>query len=368
MDASDQSLGFATPSIICANLVGPTVARTPLRFVTSGANLDDHAADSCGRSTYPVLADVDVPSTPTPSAPAVEDCSIDRSASGDALAAAAAGEGADGFAAAAPAAAYDPAAFAAANPLAMALAYVGGLLGALFTATGVSFATDTAGAGTGTGVDTSDDPIGAPIGAEEMGPAPMGARDPPMGATPPPIGPDRLGAPIGASNPPPTEPNPPPNPDPFPRLSPPEPRPLPRPPPPVPVSATGRFGNGLASSLSCTCDAGELRQHRDLPGEGLRQPRREPRGVAPAEPSQRQVLLLRSLLRVVRVRAREHVRERLRHSKRLGAVHAEQHAAVLRHPAEVKEGRRSTDGRRQSGQRDARGRFGAARARDRGAI
>ena len=93
-DASDQSLGFATRSIIWQNRCAPTVESTPWRLVTSGASLWDHAACSCGLSTYPLEAEADVPSTPTPSAPAVADCSMESSASGDWAAAAAAGRGA----------------------------------------------------------------------------------------------------------------------------------------------------------------------------------------------------------------------------------------------------------------------------------
>ena len=96
-DASDQSLGFATRSIIWQNRCAPTVESTPWRLVTSGASLWDHAACSCGLSTYPLEAEADVPSTPTPSAPAVADCSMESSASGDWAAAAAAGEGLAGF-------------------------------------------------------------------------------------------------------------------------------------------------------------------------------------------------------------------------------------------------------------------------------
>ena len=96
--------------------------RTPWRLVTSGARRWAQAALSWGRSTYPVAADAEVLSTPTPSAPAVEDCSMESRASGDWAAAAAAGEGLAGLAA--PAAAYEP--LPAARPDAMAEAYVGG--------------------------------------------------------------------------------------------------------------------------------------------------------------------------------------------------------------------------------------------------
>ena len=126
-EANDQSYGFATRSIIWQKRCAPTICNTPCRFVTRGASREDHAACSCGRKTYPVAYPAEVPRTPTPSAPAVADWSMDKSASGDCAAAAAAGEGLAGFAPA-PAAAYDPA-FAAAKPEAIADAYVGGFEG-----------------------------------------------------------------------------------------------------------------------------------------------------------------------------------------------------------------------------------------------
>jgi hypothetical protein len=49
------------------------------------------------------------------------------------------------------------------------------------------------------------------------------------------------------------------------------------------------------------------------------------------------VLLLRTLLSVVRVGAWEHRGERPRHAKRVGRVHAEEHAPVLRHSAKIRQ-------------------------------
>ena len=89
-------VGLATRSIIWQNRCAPTVESTPWRLVTSGASLWDHAACSCGLSTYPLEAEADVPSTPRPPAPAVADCRW-RAALGDWAAAAAAGEGLVGF-------------------------------------------------------------------------------------------------------------------------------------------------------------------------------------------------------------------------------------------------------------------------------